>query len=227
MLVRFNLTLAGKLDLIMLNCEQCAKRLRIEHFTKTFNDGILIGLGFLTGMDDSGEVPESERFWKLAHKIEEKQLWAGYLSEQEHAIWRKALRQRDKWDAFIEGHGEPFDFGENQENGENGDATTKSQNGEKITDPVTTAFRARILLLEYSVRQLFPNRAVEDPVDFVLDDFNANPNESINLVIEQKPKTRDIEEDNYDDEEEETTGAALSIQVTTMRDGDSSLENIG
>lgn len=220
MLVGFNLTLTGHLYFTTLNSEQrfdCAKQ----------DDGILIGLGFLTGMDIPGEIPELERFWTLAHKIEEKQLWVGYLSEQEHAIWRKALRQRDKWDAFIEGHGEPFDLGENQENGENGDGTTKSQNGERITDPVTAAFRARILLLDHSVRKLFPNRVVEDPMDFGLDDLNANPNEDVNLVDEQKPKTRDIEEDNYDDDEEETTGTALSIQATSIQDGDSSLENIG
>src|SRR5271169_3958194 len=94
--------------------------------------------------------PDSERLWKLAHKIEDKQLWAGYLSEQEHSIYRKALRRRDTWTAFLEGHGEPFEMGESLENHNNtgdggadtgggGRESKADDNGEKSADPVTTA----------------------------------------------------------------------------------------
>src|SRR5215471_9209206 len=93
--------------------------------------------------------PDSERLWKLANKIEDKQLWAGYLSEQEHSIWRKALRKRETWTAFLEGHGEPLETGEGQESGEimNGEGIPPKtdDNGEKIADPLTTAFRARVM----------------------------------------------------------------------------------
>src|SRR5579859_4930183 len=91
----------------------------------------------------TGVMSDGERLWKLAHRIEMKQLWAGYLSEQEHSIWRKALRSRDKWDAFLEGHGEGLDPAEAQEGSAHGNGTTKTgDNGEKVPDPVTTAFRA-------------------------------------------------------------------------------------
>src|SRR5271169_1014155 len=97
--------------------------------------------------------PDSERLWKLAHKIEDKQLWAGYLSEQEHSIYRKALRRRDTWTTFLEGHGDPFETGEGQDNNDVVSGAPKTDdNGEKIADPVTTAFRTRVMLFEFAVR---------------------------------------------------------------------------
>ena len=148
--------------------------------------------------------PDSERLWKLAHKIEDKQLWAGYLSEQEHSIWRKALRKRDTWTAFLKGYGEPLETGESQENGEivnGGEGPPKTDdNGEKIADPVTTAFRARVMLFEFAVRKLYPSPSGDDLMDFDIDDILENAEEK---VVEQKPKTRDIEEDDYDADEED------------------------
>jgi hypothetical protein len=173
---------------------------------------------------------ESERFWKLAHKIEEKQLWAGYLSEQEHSIWRAALRGRGTWNAFLEGHGEPLETGDSQEVNGNVNGTTKEGDngekiGEKIADPVSTAFRARVMLFEASVRNLFPSRTADEFIAFDVDDELDNL--EVEPVLEEKPKTRDIEEDNYDDEEEDEMTALIPVPEPSNQDGDSSLDNIG
>jgi hypothetical protein len=169
--------------------------------------------------------PDSERLWKLAHKIEDKQLWAGYLSEQEHSIWRKALRKRDTWTAFLKGHGEPLETGESQENGEivnGGEGPPKTDdNGEKIADPVTTAFRARVMLFEFAVRKLYPSPSGDDLMDFDIDDILENTEEK---VVEQIPKTRDIEEDDYDADEEDE---AMPVVESSNQDPDSSMDNIG
>ena len=169
--------------------------------------------------------PDSERLWKLAHKIEDKQLWAGYLSEQEHSIWRKALRKRDTWTAFLEGHGEPLETGEIQENSEivngEGEPPKTDDNGEKIADPVTTAFRARVMLFEFAVRKLYPSPSGDDLMDFDIDDILENPEEK---VVEQKPRTRDIEEDDYDADEEDE---AMPVAESSNQDPDLSMDNIG
>jgi hypothetical protein len=178
----------------------------------------------------AGATSDGERLWKLAHRIEAKQLWAGYLSEQEHAIWRKALRSRDYWDAFLEGHGEGIDPVEAQvtETQANG-ATKNGDNGEKVADPVTTAFRARVMLYEASVRKLFPTRLNDDFMDFVIDDITDNVENQPTPAIEEKPKTREIEEDNYDDEEDEEQSSEALVQIngSSTLDGDTSLDNLG
>jgi hypothetical protein len=174
--------------------------------------------------------PDSERLWRLAHKIEEKQLWAGYLSEQEHLIWRKALLRRDTWNSFLEGRGEPIEIGDGQDTGETANGATKSDdNTEKIPDPVSTAFRARVMLFESSVRNMFPSRTGEEPMDFDVDELSENVDEKKELVIPEKPKTRDIEEDNYDDDddEEDDTMNLMVVHVPSSQDADSSLYNIG
>jgi hypothetical protein len=184
-------------------------------------------------MDSTNESnPEShlhsQHFWRLAHKIEDKQLWAGYLTEQEHIIWRKALRRQETFSAFLEGRGEPVENGEIQENVENLNGAPKADdNGEKVTDPVTTAFRARLLLFEASVRKLFPSRTGED-FDFDVDDI-PDPTEDAVPIIEEKPKTRQVEEDNYDDEddEEEESTALIPVPEPSNQDADSSMDNIG
>lgn len=171
--------------------------------------------------------PDSERLWKLAHKIEDRQLWAGYLSEQEHSIWRKALRRRDTWAAFLEGRGEPFETGESQDNtGEivNGELKT-DDNGEKIADPVTTAFRARVMLFEFAVRKLFPPKEGDDLMDFDIDDI-VESSDKMAEVVAEKPKTRDIEEDDYDDDEDEPI-SSLPVPESSNQDADSSMDNIG
>src|SRR5271154_6470289 len=151
-------------------------------------------------------TPNSERLWKLAHKIEDKQLWAGYLSDAEHSIWRKALRRRDTWNAFLEGRGEAFETGESQESGEIVNGTTKADdNGEKIADPVTTAFRSRVLLFEVSVRKLFPTRTGDNLEEFDIDEISDDVGAAEPVV--EKPKTREIEEDDYDDDEDEESTA--------------------
>lgn len=168
--------------------------------------------------------PDSERLWKLAHRIEDKQLWAGYLSEQEHSIWRKALRKRDTWTAFLEGHGEPLETGENQENNEimnEGVPPKTDDNGEKIADPVTTAFRARVMLFEFVVRKLYPSPSGEDLMDFDIDDILEDVEAK---VMEQKPKTRDIEEDDYDADEEDEP---MPVAESSNHDPDLSMDNIG
>lgn len=167
---------------------------------------------------------DSERLWKLAHKIEDRQLWAGYLSEQEHSIWRKALRKRDSWTAFLEGRGEPFETGESQDNGEIVNGVPKTDdNGEKIADPVTTAFRARVMLFDFAVRKLFPSRNGDDLIDFDIDDIAESSEENGEQAVE-KPKTRDIEEDDYDDDEEEEP---MPVPEPSNQDADSSMDNIG
>ena len=172
--------------------------------------------------------PDSEHFWRLAHKIEDKQLWAGYLTEQEHTIWRKALRRRDTFTAFLEGRGEPFEASEMQESAETVNGAPKTEdNGEKVTDPVTTAFRARVMLFEASVRKLFPSRTGED-LDFNVDDI-LEPTDDAVPLIEEKPKTRQVEDDDYDDEdeEEEESTALIPAPQSSNQDADSSMDNIG
>jgi len=172
--------------------------------------------------------PDSEHFWRLAHKIEDKQLWAGYLTEQEHTIWRKALRERRTFTAFLEGQAEPVETGESQETEETVNGAPKADdNGEKVTDPVTTAFRARIMLFEGSVRKLFPSRTGED-FDFNVDDIVESTDDAV-LPNEEKPKTRQVEEDNYDDEDEEEqeSTALISVPQLSTQDADSSVDNIG
>jgi len=170
--------------------------------------------------------PDSERLWKLAHKIEDKQLWAGYLSEQEHSIWRKALRKRDTWTAFLEGHGEPLETGESQDtneigNGAEGGPPKSDDNGEKIADPVTIAFRARVMLSEFALRKLYPSPSVDDLMDFDIDQTLENTEER---VADQKPKTRDIDEDDYDADDEDEP---VPIADGSNQDPDSSMDNIG
>jgi len=177
-----------------------------------------------------GVASDRERLWKLAQRIEAKQLWAGYLSEQEHSIWRKALRSRDNWEAFLEGHGEGLDPAETQdgETQTNGAAKT-GDNGEKVPDPITTVFRARVMLYEASVRKLFPSRTNDDFLDFDIDDMTDNVESQHTQAIEEKPKTRDIDEDNYDDDddEEETSESLVKVNGSSTVDGDNSMDNLG
>ena len=170
--------------------------------------------------------PDSEHFWRLAHKIEDKQLWAGYLTEQEHTIWRKALRRRETFTAFLQGRGEPVENGEGLENSESVNGAPKADdNGEKVTDPVTTAFRARVMLFEASVRKLFPSRTGED-FDFDVDDIPDHTEDTVAAI--EKPKTREVEEDNYDDDDEEEESTALiPVPESSNQDADSSMDNIG
>jgi hypothetical protein len=100
-------------------------------------------------------------------------------------------------------------------------------NGEKIADPVTTAFRTRVMLFEFAVRKLFPSRNGDDFMELDIDDVGESTPDKAEAVVE-KPKTRDIEEDNYDDEDEEegTTAVAL-VPKSSTQDADSSLDNIG
>jgi hypothetical protein len=171
--------------------------------------------------------PDSEHFWRLAHKIEDKQLWAGYLTEQEHTIWRKALRRQETFTAFLQGRGEPVENGEGLENSESVNGAPKADdNGEKVTDPVTTAFRARVMLFEASVRKLFPSRTGED-FDFDVDDIPDHTEDTVAAI--EKPKTREVEEDNYDDDddEEEESTALIPVPEPSSQDADSSMDNIG
>lgn len=172
--------------------------------------------------------PDSERLWRLAHKIEEKQLWAGYLSEQEHLIWKIALRRRDTWDLFLEGRGEPIETGEVQDTGETANGATKPDEGaEKIADPISAAFRARVMLFESSVRNIFPSRNRDESMEFEVDELSENVDDKKELVIPEKPKTRDIDEDNYDDDDEDDTMDLMVVQGPSNQDADSSLDNIG
>ena len=168
--------------------------------------------------------PDSEPFWRLAHKIEDKQLWAGYLTEQQHTIWRKALLGRETFTAFLQGRGEPVENGEGLENSESVNGAPKADdNGEKVTDPVTTAFRARVMLFEASVRKLFPSRTGED-FDFDVDDIPDHTEDTV-AAIEEKPKPREVEEDNYDDDDEEEESTALiPVPEPSNQDADSSMD---
>lgn len=159
---------------------------------------------------------DPERLWKLAQKVEERQLWAGYLSEQEHGIWRKAIRRRETWNEFLEGHGEAIEMGESQDGGGSASGNKDGENGEKVADPVSIAFRARDMLFDLSVNKLFPS----NPGDMM---FNVDAEETATLEEPEKPKTRDIEEDDYDDDEEDT---ALAVVVPSQNE-DMSLDNIG
>lgn len=174
--------------------------------------------------------PDSERLWKLALKIEEKQLWAGYLSEQEHIIWRKALRNKHSWNAFLAGHGEGVDPAESQDSADLANGVTKvDENVDTVADPVSTAFRARSMLFDCSIRKLFPLEEVDDPMNFDIDDETAIGSASVDAVVEEKPKTREIEDDNYDDDddEDETAGGGMAQQAQAVEDGDNSLDNLG
>lgn len=170
---------------------------------------------------------DGEGLWKLAKRIEEKQVWAGYLSEQEHAIWREALRKRNTWEEFLKGRGESIDPAQGHDGGENANATSKAEdNSEKVTDPVTAAFRARVMLFEASVRKLFPTRASDEFLDFDIDDTLDN-SESRELVIEEKPKTREIEEDDYDDDEEQGPMALVHASELSSQNDENSMNNLG
>jgi hypothetical protein len=170
-------------------------------------------------------LPEKSR--TLAQRIEEKQLWAGYLSEQEHIIWRKALQTQDTWNEFLLGHGEPIESVVNQDSGEMINGLTKTDdNGGKPTDPVSTAFRARFMLSEASVRKLFPSQTPDEWSDLIIDDGPDSDD------VQAKPPppeqaTRHIEEDNYDDDEEEITQAAIAILDPSTQQTDLSIENMG
>jgi hypothetical protein len=167
---------------------------------------------------------DPEQLWKLAHKLEETQLWAGYLSENEHSIWRKALRARDTWSEFLGGCGEGIDVSASQDSSE---STTKDgDNGEKSVDPVTTAFRARMMLFEPSVRKLFPPQTGEDLMDFDIEAISGGV--QVDLP-EERPKARDIEEDDYDDNDDNEDHIAVvpTVLEHSSHDGSSSLGYIG
>jgi len=164
--------------------------------------------------------PDSERLRRLAQKLDEKQLWPGYLSEHEHAIFHKALRSRDTWSAFLAGQGEPLDpLPKTQENSE-------ENTSEKAADPVTTAFRVRAMLFEFSIRKFFPHGSKEDPMDFDLDE--GLPETSQPQVSKPVIKTREIEEDNYDDDEDEQpSSTTLQAPDSSNQDANSSMDSIG
>ena len=171
--------------------------------------------------------PDSERLWKLALKIEEKQLWAGYISEQEHIIWRKALRNKDSWNIFLAGHGEGVDPAESQDHGDLANGVTKvDENMDTVADPVSTAFRARSMLFDCSIRKLFPLEEADDPMNFDIDDDTAIDGTLVDAVVAEKPKTREIEDDNYDDDDE-IAGGGMAQQAQAVEDGDNSLDNLG
>jgi hypothetical protein len=163
---------------------------------------------------------DPERLWKLAHKIEDSQLWASFLSEQEHAIWRKSICTRETWDEFLEGRGELVEMQDS------GGSAKDGENGEKIPDPVTTAFRARVMLYESAVRKMFPSGTGDDPFDFDIDEISGHGKDNVDIP-EDKPKARDIEEDNYDDDEDENDAVNITVPELPSHDGDSSLDNIG
>jgi hypothetical protein len=160
----------------------------------------------------TGTLPlDSARLWTLANKIEEKQLWAGFLSEQEHVLYRTALlRGRDAWDAFLEGR---IDHVGEQEQETNGTALVKT--GEKAPDGLATAFRVRNMLFDCYIRRLFPARTGDDLMDFELDVRDTG---TLTKPLEEKPKTREIEEDNYDDEEEEEEPSAPTNGLSQSTD---------
>jgi hypothetical protein len=169
-----------------------------------------------------------ERLWKLAQRIEEKQLWAGYLSEQEHIIWRKALQRKDTWDDFLLGHGEDTESMENHNIGGdvNGLLTKTGDNAGKVTDPVSTAFRARFMLSEASVRNLFPSQTPDNWTEILINDTSDTTHED-NPVLGKKPTIRYLEEDNYDDEKEEVTEAAIAILDLSYQEPTMSTNNFG
>jgi transcriptional activator SPT7 len=171
--------------------------------------------------------PDTERLWKVAHDIEERQLWAGYLSEQEHIIWRKALRNKDAWDAFLSGHGEGLDPVENQDSADVANGTNKAEgNSDKHPDAVTTSFRARSMLFDCSVRKLFPSRIGGDLMNFDIDGENDVNGHLAESVVEEKPKTRDIEEDDYDEDEDEASGTTAP-QSSSLQAADTSSDQLG
>jgi len=171
--------------------------------------------------------PDPERLWKVAHKIEEKQLWAGYLSEQEHIIWRKALRSKDAWNVFLSGHGEGLDPEESQDSVDIANGTNKSGgNSDKPPDPVSTAFRARSMLFDSSIRKLFPSQSGDDLMNFDFEDIEAEERNMVNGVVEHKPKTREIEEDDYDEDEDEASSTTVQ-QTSIVQATDTSMDNLG
>ena len=174
--------------------------------------------------------PDSARLQRLAHKLEEKQLWPGYLSEHEHAIFHKALRSRDTWDAFLAGQGEPLDPPPRpQENGDAAASPSKMEESaaEKAPDPVTTAFRVRAMLFEFSIRKLFPHGSKEDPMDFDLDDGESAMGHA--EVAKKAVQAREIEEDNYDDDEDDEPSSSMALQLpdSSNPDANSSMDTIG
>lgn len=169
--------------------------------------------------------PDSERLWKLAHKIEERQLWAGYLSEQEHLVWRKALRDREKWVTFLEGRGEPLEMSDGQDATGSTDSAIRVSS-EKDVDPVTTAFRVRAMLSEATVRTLFPSSSVDDFLDFHLDDDIDNMDKVARDGQQERPQARNIDEENYDDDDEEDNQPQNADRHGLSRDGFLSSDNI-
>jgi hypothetical protein len=174
--------------------------------------------------------PDAERLRRLALKLEEKQLWPGYLSEHEHAIFHKALRSRDTWDAFLAGQGEPLDPApKSQENGDAASSPSKLEDNaaEKAPDPVTTAFRVRAMLFEFSIRKLFPHGAKEDPMDFDLDDGVAWTGQQD--VAKKQVQAREIEEDDYDDDEDDEPSSSMALQPpdSSNPDANSSMDTLG
>jgi hypothetical protein len=169
---------------------------------------------------------DPETLWKLAQKVEERQLWAGYLSEQEHGIWRKAIRRRETWNEFLEGRGEAIEMGESQDGGGSASGNKDGENGEKVADPVSIAFRARDMLFDFSVNRLFPPSNAEDMMFDV--DAVSGEDEAATTTLEEpeKPKTRDIEEDDYDDDEEDAA-VAVVVPEPPSQNEDTSLDNIG
>jgi hypothetical protein len=174
--------------------------------------------------------PDAERLRRLALKLEEKQLWPGYLSEHEHAIFHKALRTRDTWDAFLAGQGEPLDPPpRSQENGEAAASPSKLEDNaaEKAPDPVTTAFRVRAMLFEFSIRKLFPHGSKEDPMDFDLDEGVTGTGQQ--EVAKKQVLAREIEEDDYDDDEDDEPSSSMALQPpdSSNPDANSSMDTIG
>lgn len=182
-------------------------------------------------ISDGPSTPASddEALWKLARRIEEKQLWAAYLSEQEHALWREALRRRDTWDAFLKGRGEAMDPARGHDGaGEHVNGTTKAEdNGEKVADPVTTAFRARAMLFEASIRKLYPSQSNDESLDFDMSDVSDERESQAQLVIEEKPNIRKIEDDNYDDLEEQDSMTLVQPSGPSSQNDENSMNNLG
>jgi hypothetical protein len=173
-----------------------------------------------------GSWPDPERLWKVAQKVEEKQLWAAFLSEQEHTIWRKSLRRPETWSEFLDGRGEPIESAASQDSGGIADGITKDgQNGEKVADPVSTAFRTRMMFSDLSLKKLFPPQSGKDSIGLDVDLYPENIEEKVEPP-EEKPKARDIEEDDYDDDDEDAD-VNISVPELPQQDGDSSMDTIG
>jgi len=191
-----------------------------------------VGATIMSPSEQQTGAPHSdtEGLWRLALKIEEKHLWAGYLSEAEHFLWRKALKSLDSWDEFLEGRAEPLEINERSDEREHGGGNDNSETehgSESIVDPVTTAFRARVLLCEPAIRKLFPSPAGEDPFDFDLHELGVDALEKAEERAEEKPKTRDIEEDNYDDDDEDEEQGKFEQALVQVNVNGDTLDHFG